>query len=547
MILLLILRRFRHFLIMPAALLLAIIISHIVLFAAGMSAETAMKQGFLLSPFPSDMFIRSFSAFSFSGINLSVFAANAGNLAALMIVAAIVILLNAASVELTTKQDVELDHELSVTGIANIISAPMGSLTGCMALSRTILNFKAGATGRISGIISALFCGIILLFGAKALSLFPRPVLGGLLLYLGLSLLMEWVYDGWVRLSRFDYFLVITIVVIIAMWGFLPGVGIGLIIACMLFAINYSRTGAIRQILTGAGYRSNVERSLKQEEILRHKGDQIYIVKLQGFIFFGTAYPLLIHIKERVLSQDMPQVHFIVLDFRRVTDLDSSSILSFSKIIQFAQSRKVTMLFAGMKEKISHLLEEVDCISRGTAHDQSCSIFPDLDYALGWCEDRIIESEETASLESSRTFADYFSGMFEKQELMNRLMNHLERLEKQSGFVLFERGEPSTSMYFVESGEITAFIELSQEKVRKRLRTMGPGTVIGEMGLYLGTTRSATVVTEKASVLYRLSAESLDAIEKNDLELSSALHRFFVRLLANRLIHANEEIALLVR
>jgi SulP family sulfate permease len=137
--------------------------------------------------------------------------------------------------------------------------------------------------------------------------------------------------------------------------------------------------------------------------------------------------------------------------------------------------------------------------------------------------------------------------MFEKQELMNRLMNHLERLEKQSGFVLFERGEPSTSMYFVESGEITAFIELSQEKVRKRLRTMGPGTVIGEMGLYLGTTRSATVVTEKASVLYRLSAESLDAIEKNDLELSSALHRFFVRLLANRLIHANEEIALLVR
>jgi SulP family sulfate permease len=60
------------------------------------------------------------------------------------------------------------------------------------------------------------------------LAFFPRPVLGGLLLYLGLSLLAEWVWDGWKRLSRLDYGLVIGIIVIIALWGFLAGVGIGL-------------------------------------------------------------------------------------------------------------------------------------------------------------------------------------------------------------------------------------------------------------------------------------------------------------------------------
>jgi SulP family sulfate permease len=107
--------------------------------------------------------------------------------------------------------------------------------------------------------------------------------------------------------------------------------------------------------------------------------------------------------------------------------------------------------------------------------------------------------------------------------------------------VLFQQGEPADDMVFVESGEVTAYLELAGGE-RKRLRTMGAGTVIGEMGLYLGTPRSATVVTERPSVLYRLTLKSFEKLEEEHGVLANMVHRFIVRTLANRLAHANREI-----
>ena len=550
LILVVVLRRFRHFLIMPIALVAAIVATHGVFVIMKIPIATAMSNGWLLASFPADLLARSFGSLSFSGFDIMTLAGNSANMTALMMVSAIVILLNAASIELTTRRDVELNRELTATGVANIVAAPLGALTGCTALSRTILNVKAGATNRISGITSALLCGLLLLFGARALSLLPRPVLGGLLLYLGLSLLLEWVWDGWRRLSRFDYFLVIVIIVIIALWGFLPGVGIGLVISCMLFALNYGKTGVIKHTLTGATFHSNVERSLVQQKLLRQRGESIYIVQLQGYIFFGTAYPLLVHLRDCLQSPTTDVIRFFVLDFSGVNGLDSSSILSFSKLLQSAQNCHVSVLFVGITPPVAKLLEQgLPCVRSKPkqAVTGAALIFDDLDYALQWCEDLLLAEEGISGAETTPTFAEHFSDLFHRPELIPRLVQKLERLEVGAGFVLFEQGSPGINLYFLESGEVTAFIDLPREKNRKRLRTMSAGTVIGEMGLYLGTNRSATVIAEKPCVLYRLSAEALKDIEEKDLELACALHRFFIGLLANRLTHANKELAFLLR
>ena len=541
-ILIIVLRRYKHFLIMPSMLLAAIGVSHAALAAMKIPLVKAMQDGWLLSSFPSDLFFRSFGSLSFSGFDTAALTGNIATIAALMTVTAIVILLNAASIELTTRRDVELDRELTTTGLANIIAAPLGALTGCTALSRTILNFKAGANNRISGVTAAALCGILLLFGARTFSLFPRPVLGGLLLYLGLSLLIEWVWDGFAKLSRFDYFLIVVIIVIIALWGFLPGVGIGVVIACMLFAINYSKTGVVKRVFSRATCHSNVERAMDQQKILREQGDAIYIVQLRGYIFFGTAYPLLTQVQRRLQSSIAVPVRFVVLDFSEVNGLDSSSVLSFSKLLQLANGMNVTVLFVNVRSGIEKLLRG----ALESAQPAEVMVFADLDYALGWCEDKILSAAGRGVAGETRTFTEYFAAFFTRPDLIPRLMNYLERLEVKAGFVLFEQGAPSTNCYFVESGEVTALLELGKKNGRKRLSTMNAGTVIGEMGLYLGTNRSATAIAEKESVLFRLSAESLKTIEERDLELAAALHRFFVRLLATRLVHANEEMAFLL-
>ena len=109
------------------------------------------------------------------------------------------------------------------------------------------------------------------------------------------------------------------------------------------------------------------------------------------------------------------------------------------------------------------------------------------------------------------------------------------------------QGEASDGLYFIESGQLIAEISTGGEPSGRdkasdsgagktiRLRAMRPGTVVGEVSLYLGIPRTASVVTSKPSKLYFLSSEALHRMEENRPELASAFHQFIARLLAERL------------
>jgi SulP family sulfate permease len=113
----------------------------------------------------------------------------------------------------------------------------------------------------------------------------------------------------------------------------------------------------------------------------------------------------------------------------------------------------------------------------------------------------------------------------------------LEKVEAPSGYRIYRQGDVSKDLYLIETGELAAWLELSGGKT-KRLRTMGPGTVVGESGLYLGAKRSATVVSVTPAVLYRLSIDSLERMTRESPHLAAAFHQFVVRLLAERLVLA---------
>jgi SulP family sulfate permease len=64
---------------------------------------------------------------------------------------------------------------------------------------------------------------------------------------------------------------------------------------------------------------------------------------------------------------------------------------------------------------------------------------------------------------------------------------------------------------------------------------MRPGSVVGEVGMYLGIPRTASVFANRPSTLYYLSSDALSEMEEKDPALASAFHQFIARLLAERL------------
>ncbi|HEY5731261.1 MAG TPA: SulP family inorganic anion transporter, partial [Anaerolineales bacterium] len=284
-----VIRRVSHYLVWPGIIFGGLLVFYITLFASGSSLEQARSAGLLLGTFPSGGLWAPFTPSAFTKVDWGVLAGQLDKLIPIPLVSLISFLLNATGLELIAKRDIDLNHELRVTGMANMLAGLGGGPAGYLALGPTSLAQQMGAKTPIVTLTAASVCGTVLLFGGGFISYLPVALLSSLLLVLGLSFLVDWVYVAWFKLPKPEYLIVLISLVMIASIGFLEGILIGIFAATILFVYNYSRVETISDTLNGQIYRSNVDRPPQQRETLKQHGESIHIYRLQGYIFFGTA------------------------------------------------------------------------------------------------------------------------------------------------------------------------------------------------------------------------------------------------------------------
>jgi SulP family sulfate permease len=452
------------------------------------------------------------------------------------------LLMNASALELTFRKDVDLNRELRTAGLANIVSGLSGGAVGFHALDLSTLSHRIGARGRLPGLIAGVICAAMLFAGAPLLAFFPRPVLGGLLVFMGLGFLVEWAIEGWSKLPRADYAVVLLILVVIGTTDFLIGVGVGLAAMIILFVLNYSRINVVHHALSGAEIKSNVERFAHHRRVLTELGQHTYILELQGYLFFGTANALLERIRARVADAELPPVRYIVLDFRRVTGLDSSAVLSFVKGRQLAKAQSITLVLTHISEKIRQQFELGGLFKDG----RGVHVFPDLDHGLEWCEERLLETERITKTRVPITLSAQLADSGFETANTTRLMEFLEQIHVEEGEYLIRQGEKSHELYFVELGTVSVYLGFENGK-RVRLQTLGMGTIVGELGLYLGATRTASVIADSPTVAYRLTRTALSEMKERAPELAAIFHEFVVCLLSERLAAANRSLEAVLR
>jgi SulP family sulfate permease len=535
-VLLVLLRRWSHFLITPGVLIVATSLFYGYLAIAGIPVSEAASRGWLLGPFPSGGLFQPLTPSALALIDWGVILQNIDKIATILVLSIISLLLNASALEVTVKKDIDLNRELQAAGWANLAGGLGGSSVGYQALGMSALAHRLGARSRIVNLISALVCGAALFFGASVISFFPKPVLGGMLLYLGLAFLTEWLIDARKSLPFLDYLLVWVILGVIATVGFLEGVAAGVFIAAILFVISYSRINAIKNILDGSIYHSKVDRPRMHREILHQRGSEISILRLQGYIFFGSIQNILERIRLRIHHQSHGPLRFLILDFHRVTRLDSSAVFGIIRLKQLTEANKILMVWTHVSPEIVTQLE------RGGLHDHGDDSFliqETLDEGVEWCENKLLAREGVNDLTGviERVEAQ-LSHAFPGTEGVDRLMQYLERRKLEVGEYLMKQDEPSDDMYFVESGLVTIELELPNGR-RMRLRSIRGGATVGEMGIYLGGTRTASVVASRPSTVYRLSLQSLAEMREKDPQIAALFHEWIARLLAERIADNN--------
>ena len=481
----------------------------LVLFAIGMlvtgSSIASARSGhwLLLGPFDSFQSWQPWTLRSITGADWSAVAGQWAGILAAVLVATIVILFNISGSEVVLRRDLDTNRELRDAGVLNVISGALGGIPGYHDLSLTALAERMRVDARVAGLIAAAVPLAGVIFGASVIELIPRMIVGGVLVFLGLAFLVEWVWDKRKVLPPLEYGVVLVILAAIIARGFLPGVVVGLVLAVVLFAVNYGRIELVREVAFGETYHSNVDRPPAERAALRMMGDEVQILLVNGFLFFGSANGLLELIRKRAETDPL---RFLVVDLRRVTGVDSSAVVAFVKVMHLAEASGFELVFTGASEVVR--------------------FEPDLDRGLQRCEEGLLRDEAVQVPEPD---GDALAGM-----PSGRLRVHLELMELPDGAVLIHQGESPDDVYVLASGRLR--VETVTERgTRMRLRTLRPGVVVGEVAMYSGVPRTADVVAETPSVVLKLSKDSIERMETEDPELAAALHRWLATTLAGRL------------
>jgi SulP family sulfate permease len=530
--------RFKHMLVMPGLLAAGIAAFYAVLLIRGMSLAQARAAGWLFTVPHGSPFETAWSPSTLASVDWKVLASHLPDLVTLIVISVLMLLLVTSGLELATRREGDLDRELRVQGLANVVCGIGGGLSGNAAIASTMMSFRVAGPSRLPPLIVAGSSLLMLAGGAVIAGGIPRYVFGALIFSAGFALLYEWCVRAARRLPLSDYLSILAIIVVVARFGYVAGLFAGILIGTVIFVVKYSHVRVIKHDLTGAEFHSGVVRSPAELEMLRSFGSEIRILMLQDFIFFGMADRLYRAVKALLDDNEhLPQ--FLVLDFKSVIGIDSSAMSSFAKIHAVTEREGVTLVFTAMAPEV-----EQHWKSAYGLETRDVQYFPDLETALEVCEGQVLREHAGGALDQL-TFEQWLEHELGGAIPAQRLRGYLERRALAAGEVLCAQGSPGDAMYLVERGRLGLEVTFGSDKVR--LRSMGRCTTVGEMGLYRSSTRSASVVAEKDSIVHVLTGDAFGKIEREDPTLAAAFHAAMVRTLADRLEFENRMVAALQR
>jgi SulP family sulfate permease len=281
----------------------------------------------------------------------------------------------------------------------------------------------------------------------------------------------------------------------------------------LIDVLTYSRINILRTTASGRDRRSNVERSQADEQQLKQHGDQIYILELEGFIFFGAGNLLTMRVNERIQDRSQPSPRFMLLDLRKVSGIDASATQTLAQMQARAVNSGYTIIYTHMSPSVADRLSATFGMTSGLP---ATLFFEDTDRGLEWCEDQIIRdngNDQTPARSADRfELLRNYAGVKESDQL--QLKSNIEVQHMDPGSIIIEHGKRPEGIYFIVSGYVSVILAYNNGRTQ-RLRRGGPGSIDGEMSCFAQTTTSASLIADGPTTLNLLTKQALERMERD--------------------------------
>ena len=518
----------------------------------GATSAELKSQGWLIASLPQEALWQSLTLPNLADVNWLLVFKQAGSISTIVVLAVVSFLLNETGVEFVAGGDFDINKDLYVSGGINLLTAPLGAPASFIYLGSTTLATNMGVRSRLMGPMISVAILVTLLFGAGFLSVFPNFISGGILLFLGLSIISEWVFDVRKTIPTIDFLIICTIVVVVETVGFLEAVGVGLLASVVIFTVRYSAISVVKNTLFGSDVSSNKGRTIVDEKILEHNPRRIMMLELDGFIFFGSANKLYERIKDTMVLNSGVVQHML-FDMRLVQGIDSSAMTSLKKMALFLEEESVAMYIVGLDDDVAKLLQLGGVSSEVL---KSLTYMESMDNAIEFCEDSVIRfakeqialgEQSDSSVDLLHTSYDEMVAALDMQErfeiLVGKLKPHLETREVKAGKHLYEQGDSTDDMFFIMRGQVT-LSRLSSNNKPVRIRTLGPWSITGELAAFLGHGAPYSATVTQDVKMHVLTGPQRKEIEQSQPEVAAMLQQLIIVMLGNQVAKTSKSVAL---
>jgi len=304
--------------------------------------------------------------------------------------------INVPNLAIVVQEDnVSINRELIMHGISNTLSGCLGSIQNYLVFVNSVLFMDTGGNTRLAGYLLAAATAGLWVAGPVVIGYVPVMVVGTLIYMLGIELTQEAIVATYGKLYRLEYFTIVVIAVVMGIYDFVVGIAIGIGLACLVYVVQTSRKTVIRAEFSGAVAESTVRRHPRQRNYLHQAGKQIRVVKLGGYLFFGSIVKVEKTVRALVDAEAFAAspIRYLVLDFDHVTGIDFSAAEAFNRMNRILHSREVKMSMAGvtLKSEVGRSLQMVGLfVDSEDAAVPAPKVFESLNGALEACENELL-------------------------------------------------------------------------------------------------------------------------------------------------------------
>ena len=350
----------------PATLVALIVMTVVSLFC---NMDEKLLIGSIPSGFPMPIFAKS--GISLTGLDWGVIL-KASIIPGLTLagLGSIDTLLTSVVADNITKTHHNSNQELVGQGIGNMISGLFCGIAGAGATMRTVVNVKSGGRTRLSGMTHSLILFAILLGLGGLVRYVPLSVLAGILITVGWGIIDFKGFKDLLKIPRADAVVLIIVFLLTVFVDLLTAVGIGMVIACVLFMKRASDLGE-------GGYSSSELTNFDKESPWSDEGGipddmrhRIYIQRLNGPIFFGTIT------KFQSVMDDVPaDAKIVIIRMRLVSFMDQSGLYAMETAIKEIQARGAMVLMTIIQPQPMYMLTKMKVIPELVPEDHTFKTF----------------------------------------------------------------------------------------------------------------------------------------------------------------------------